>query len=247
MLRSLDPRVKFLCLLAYFIVAFHARTPVVLAICLGVAVACACGVKIGVRGFFGVLKPLAPVLVITVVMQVLYMQQGAVLVAVGPLVVTQGALAESARMLICLLCVMVMSTVFMRCTPVEDLTLALAWLLTPLRKAGVRTDALMFSLSVAFRFIPVLLSEFQQLKRAQESRLVAFEGTVRQRLAAYTRLFAPLVRSSFRRADALAEASVTRGFGCGAVRTSVREQKLHAPDVVALLVACVLLVAVFVL
>jgi len=247
MLRALDPRVKFACLLLYFIAAFHARTALALGICLVVAITCACAVRLGARGFFGVLRPLVPVLVVTIVMQVLYMQQGDVLASFGPVVVTQGALEACARMLVCLLCVMVMSVAFMRCTPIEDLTFTLSRLLSPLGRVGLRGEALVFSLNVAFRFIPVLLEEFQQLKRAQESRLGTFDGSVRQRLGAYTRLFAPLVRSSFRRADALAEASVTRGFGCSAEPTSARERALHGADAAALLVAAAVAVAAFAL
>lgn len=247
LLAELDPRVKFLCLLVYFIAAFHAQSALSLGVCLALAVACACSVRLGTRGFFGVLRPLAPILVITVVMQVLYQQQGSVLVQFGGVAVTQEALVASARMLVCLLSVMVMSVAFMRCTPVEDLTFAFGWLLAPLRKLGVRTEALMFSLGVSFRFIPVLVDEFRQLKRAQESRLGAFDGTVRQKLAAYARLFAPLVRSSFRRADMLAEASVTRAFGCGIAPTRMREHTLHARDVLAVLAMSAVIVATFVL
>ena len=246
-LSSLDPRVKSLCLLAFFIAAFHARSALALGVCLTVAVLCAGAVRLGARGFFGVLRPLAPILVITVIMQVLYVQQGAVLVQIGSIAVTQEALVSSARMLVCLLSIMVMSVAFMKCTPVEDLTFALGWLLGPLRMVGFRTETLMFSLSVSFRFIPVLVDEFRQLKRAQESRLGTFDGGVREKLSAYTRLFAPLVRSSFRKADALAEASVSRAFGCGIAPTAMRVRTLHACDALAAVSTCAIIVLVFAL
>ena len=240
--RALDGRTKLLCLLVYFVAAFHARSALALGLVFALAVCAAVATRMGVRRFFGVLRPLAAILVVTVVMQVLYLQQGAVLVQIGPVAVTQEALVASARMLVCLLSVMVMSSAFMRCTPAEELTRVFAWLLRPLERCGLNTAGVTFALGVAFRFIPVLFDEFQQLKRAQEARLGSFEGPVRQRLGAYTRLFAPLVRSSFRRADMLAEASYARCFACGVRATAVRGHRLGPQD--ALLAALTLAFAI---
>ena len=98
----------------------------------------------------------------------------------------------------------------------------LRWLLSPLRALGLRTDAFMLSLSVAFRFVPMLVDEFQVIKRAQLARCGSFDGKVRERLGAYTRLFAPLIRSSFNRADTLAEAFLARCFSCETAPTSLQ-------------------------
>lgn len=243
-LRQADARVKLLCLLVYFLVAFHARTAPALALVFAVAVALAAVTRMGARRFLGVLRPLVAVLVVTVIMQVLYLQQGEVLVRLGPVAITWDALAASTRMLVCLLCVMVASAAFMRCTSAEDLTRAFTWLLRPLERMGLRTSGVTLALSIAFRFIPVLLNEFRQLKSAQEARLGSFDGSARSRLGAYARLFAPLVRSSFRRADMLAEASYARCFDCGVRATALHDRCLHARDAVLLAVMLVLATAV---
>ena len=61
-------------------------------------------------------------------------------------------------------------------------------------------------------FIPVLAREFLTLRAAHASRGASFEGPVRERLAAHARLFAPLVRSSFRHAESLADSLLSRAF-----------------------------------
>ena len=123
----------------------------------------------------------------------------------------------------------------------------LRWLLSPLRALGVRTEAFMLSLSVAFRFVPVLVNDFSQLKQAQQARCASFEGSVSQRVANYARLFAPLARSSLRRADTLAEAFIARAFSCTSAPTSLHVARFGAREVVCLLVTATLAVLAIIL
>ena len=236
-------RSKLLCLVVFVVVVLHARTPIALGMCTAVACAAAFVARLRAHDAIAVLRPLAPIVLITAIMQVLYIQQGDVLAQIGPIAITVGALCESARMVVGLVCIMVASVAFMRTTTTEELVFTLRWLIGPLRKLGVRTDAVMLALSVAFRFVPVLAADFLQLKRAQESRMSRFEGGVRERLTAYTRLFAPLVRGSFRRADTLAEAFLARCFGCTGSPTTLHEHHLATCDF-ALIGATALLAAV---
>lgn len=243
-LAALDARAKLACLVVFVVVALHARTAISLTACLILAIGLAGAVHLDKRSLRGVMLPIAPILVVTLVMQVLYFQQGDVLAQIGPVAVTAQALQEAARMLVSLLAIMLASVAFMRCTGVEELMSTLRWMLTPLRALGLRTEAFMLSLSVAFRFVPVLIAEFQQIKRAQLARCASFEGGVSERLGAYMRLFAPLVRSSFRRADTLAEALVARCFSCGIEPTSISSGHFGAGE--AILLTCTAAIALVV-
>lgn len=244
---SCDARVKLLCLTAYFIAALHARSALSLSACALAAFATAASVRLDARATIVALRPFAVVLVITAIMQVLYIQQGPTLVQVGSVSITQGAIVEAVRMVAGLVCVTVVSIAFMRCTGTEQLVFALQWVLSPLRHLGIRIDAFMLSLSVAFRFVFVLVEEFGQLKRAQESRLGTFSGGVRNRMVAYTRLFPPLVRSSFRRADRLAEGLLSRCFGGEVKRTALHEPRLGPHDVALAVATCAVVIISFAL
>lgn len=233
-LASIDARVKLLCLIVYFVAALHAHSVIACALTFVVAVACAVAVRLGWRRAVGVIVPLLPIVVITVVLQVLTIQTGDVLWQAGSVVVTSDALLSVARMVVVLASIMLMSVAFMRCTRPEELVATFEWLITPLRHLDVRVEGVMFSLTVAFRFVPVFVGEFQQLKRAQEARLASFDGGVGARLASYTRLFAPLLRNAFRRADTLAESSVSRGFGCGVPPTRRAAGRFGAREVAAI-------------
>ena len=246
-LRNIDARVKLVCLAVYIAAALHAKSPLALGICLIVAMLLAAAVHLRRRDVRAVMRPLAPILVVTAIMQVLYLQQGQAIVQLGPVTVTAEALWATARMLASLLSVMLASVAFMRCTDTEELMRTLRWLLAPLRAAGLRTEGFMFSVSVAFRFIPVLVKEFRQVKRAQESRCGSFDGGVRQRLGAYMRLFPPLARSSLRRADSLAEASVSRCLACGIAPTAMRAGRFGVREAVFLIATLALTAVAFLL
>ena len=244
-LASIDARVKLACLIIFVIAALHARSAPAVAACVALAIALAATVKLGGRAVRAIMLPLAPILVITTIMQVLYFQQGSVLATIGPVAITAEALYASVRMIASLLAIMLASVSFMRCTTTEELMCMLRWLLSPLRALGLRTEAFMLSLSVTFRFAPVLVDEFQRIKRAQLSRCGSFDGNVRERLGAYTRLFAPLIRSSFNRADTLAEAFLARCFSCGPAQTSLHAGHFGMRELVCL--ACTIAISVVVI
>ncbi len=246
-LATLDARVKLACLAFFVVAVLHAHGAFAVGMCAGAAILLAVAVRMRPREDARVLRPFWPILVITVVMQVLYLQQGDVLAQVGSVAITSGALAESARMIVVLFSIMLASVAFMRITSTEELLRALRWLLAPFRAMGARTEAFMLSLSIAFRFVPVLVGEFRQLRNAQEARCATFGGGVRERLSAYMRLFAPLLRSSYRRADALAEAFVARSFSCGVKSTSLHASHVGAADVLALVCVVALCAAILIL
>ena len=241
-LQMVDARVKLVCLAVYIVVALHAGTPAALALCLAAAVLVAAFVRMTPRDAGMVMRPLAPIVLITVIMQVWYFQQGHVIAQLGPVVLTTEGLWAIARMVLSLLSIMLASVAFMRCTATEELMRVLRWLLAPFRALGMRVEGIVLALDVAFRFVPVLVADFQQVKRAQEARCGSFDGGVRQRVDAYARLFAPLTRSSLRRADTLAQAFVARCFSCGIQPTTLHEGGLGLREAAF---ACVtLLVAV---
>jgi len=232
-LRHIDARVRLACLVLYVLAVFNAGSWWALAACVVVAMAVGVAAGLGPRDVVRVLRPLAAVLVVTVAVQLL--------------VDSASALVTSARMLVVLLCVMCASAAVARVSTATELTDALAWAVSPLTRAGVRTEGFLFALNVALTSVPTLADDLHQLRWAQEARLASFDGSVTERLRAWSRVFPPLVRGSLRRADTLADAALCRGLGSGATRVSRRVHMLGAADVLALLgfVALFVLCVVF--
>lgn len=222
-LAGIDARAKLAFLIAFMVAALHAHSAFSLACCLAVAICLSVAFGLSRPIIHAAILPLIPIVLFTVLLQLLSYQEGAVLAQVGGVNVTEMALAASARMIACLLALVLASVSFMRCTRAEELLFTLEWLLRPLAALGLRSDALVLSLSVTLGALPVLFREFQKLKAAQIARHARFDGSLAARLRAYFRLFAPLFRSSFSHADCMADAFLTRAFSAGPRRSTLYE------------------------
>lgn len=107
-------------------------------------------------------------------------------------------------------------------------------LLRPLGRFGLPSSGIALMVSMALRFLPMVLEEYEQIRTAQLSRGADFStGSPVRRLRAVAALAMPLLLASFRRADALIMAMESRGYHNGP-RTSLQELKLSPVDGVAL-------------
>ena len=94
-------------------------------------------------------------------------------------------------------------------------------------------------ISMALRFMPMLLEEYERLRMAQMARGADFTtGSLALRIRALAALTVPLLLSAFRRADELALAMEARGYRRGP-RTTLRELKLSGMDFAAFAVMAV--------
>lgn len=97
-----------------------------------------------------------------------------------------------------------------------EITQALSSFLSPLKRLGVPVHDMATVISIALRFIPVSIDEFQQVRVAQTSRGANFDtGGLVGRLKSWTSVFVPLLVGLFRRADNLAMAMDARCYGSG--------------------------------
>ncbi|HLW00481.1 MAG TPA: energy-coupling factor transporter transmembrane component T [Ktedonobacterales bacterium] len=124
----------------------------------------------------------------------------------------------------------------------------LALLLRPLRRWRIPADELALMTLVAFRFLPVLVDEANQLIKAQQSRGAQFtRGSLRKRRGALLALLVPMLRGALRRAGELAIALESRGYALAGEQTPLYETRLRLRDYAALaLVVLPTLVTLFI-
>ena len=103
-------------------------------------------------------------------------------------------------------------------------------------------------MSIALRFIPILIEETDKIMKAQIARGADFEsGNLMQRVKALVPILVPLFISSFRRADELATAMECRCYHGGDGRTKMKLLRYNRRDYLAFLVGALLLAAVILL
>ena len=128
------------------------------------------------------------------------------------------------------------------------LTDAIEALLKPFAKLHLPVHELAMMMTIALRFIPLLIDETEKIMNAQKARGADFEtGNVFQRAKALVPILVPLFISAFRRADELATAMECRCYHGGEGRTALRVLRYQTADWLSLTAFVALTAGVIVL
>ena len=131
------------------------------------------------------------------------------------------------------------------------LTDAMESLLKPLRAFKVDTHSFAMVMTIALRFIPILIEEVDKIISAQKSRGADMEsGGLIKRTKAIVPVLIPLFVSSFRRANELADAMECRCYRGSEGRTKMKVSHLQFRDYFAMIFvilyfAAIILIRVF--
>lgn len=109
--------------------------------------------------------------------------------------------------------------------------------LSPLKKIKFPVHEIAMMMSIALRFIPILLEETDKIMKAQSARGADFEsGNFVKRAKAMIPILVPLFVSAFRRANDLAMAMEARCYNGGEGRTKMKPLKYQRRDRAAYLI-----------
>jgi len=241
-LHALDPRAKILAtaglVLGLFLVDSIAGFLVV-----AVAVAAllaASGIPTGV--FLRILRPVAFIVALTVLFQVLFSREGATLVEWGPLEIHAGGLRLGLFLGLRILLLVSAAGLLTATTAPVALADGIEDLLSPLERLRFPAHEVAMMMTIALRFIPTLGEEAEKITKAQAARGADFsQGGPLRRALALVPVLVPLTVGTFRRADELAEAMESRGYRGGEGRTRYRELRFRARDALALVVTQLIL------
>lgn len=229
-LHRLDPRTKFLGTLVFIISVFLFRTFLGYAVAtlfLGGLIVIS---KVPVKFIFKGLKAIFVILMITVVFNIL-LTPGEVLWKWGIIRITREGLSLAGRMAIRLTYLVIGSSIMTLTTTPNQLTDGLERLLRPLNKIHVPVHEIAMMMSIALRFIPILLEETDKIMKAQIARGADFEtGNIIQKAKNMVPLLVPLFISAFRRANDLAMAMEARCYHGGDHRTQMKPLKYSGRD-----------------
>lgn len=249
-IHRLDPRVKLVATFGFIISLFVADNLagyVVAALFLVLVIRLSrVPVKFMVRG----MKAIVFLLVFAAVFN-LFLTPGEVLVSFWKLKITKEGV-KIASLMAARLCFLIMgSSVMTLTTTPNQLTDALEKLLGPLKRLRVPVHEIAMMMSIALRFIPILLEETDKIMKAQIARGADFEsGNLIKKAKSLVPLLVPLFISAFRRANDLAMAMEARCYRGGDGRTKMKPLVYRKRDYAAygvLLVYLALIVAVKIL
>lgn len=179
-------------------------------------------------------KAIAMLLAFTVILNML-MVPGDILVQFGPIHITFQGVYTAVFMAFRLTMLMIGCSMMTLTTTPLQLTDALENLMRPLKKIRVPVHDIAMMMSIALRFIPILMEETDKIMKAQSARGADFEsGSLVQKAKALVPVLVPLFISAFRRADELATAMEARCYRGDEGRTKMKELKYKGKDFLAL-------------
>ena len=247
-IHRLDPRVKIVCTLIFLVSLFVQNSVLGYALAF-VFLACMIHVSKVPAKFIGKgLKPIVILLLFTVAMNLFLTRGGAVLFHWGIITITETGLRTSVFMAVRLVLLVAGSSLMTFTTTPNGLTDGLEKLLHPLNRIHVPVHEISMMMSIALRFIPILLEETDKIINAQIARGSDFEsGNIIQRAKAMIPILVPLFVSAFRRANDLAMAMEARCYHGGEGRTKMKPLKYHYQDRLAYAITWGYLIAIVVI
>ena len=233
-LHSLDPRVKIVCTLLYLISLFlfdniwgYLVATVFLVFVIRISKV---PFKFIVRG----LRPVIMLLMITVLFNLFLTRTGNILVTFWVFQITDYGLKTALLMAIRLIYLILGSSLMTFTTTPNALTDGIESLLGPFQKIKLPVHEIAMMMSIALRFIPILLEETDKIMKAQIARGADLEGgNIIQKAKAMIPILVPLFVSAFRRANDLAMAMEARCYRGGDGRTKMKPLVYHKRDYVA--------------
>lgn len=225
-LHRLNPIAKVLGMLCVFVAAFVSDEPLaVLPVTVGVALlitmAAAWPNVRRLRVLF------LMVFLMTFIIWTLFFPGGTPLASWGPLRVSGAGLRFALGMALKLDTFLGVGVVFLSTTKIEEFAYALTRVGMPYK--------LGFTMTLAFRLVPVFLDAAGTVVQAQRCRGFNFdEGSLLQRMRRYIPVIVPVFMGALRRADGMAMALEARGFQARRERTAFERYRFRGADGIAL-------------
>lgn len=168
------------------------------------------------------MKAIMFLLILAVVFN-LFLTPGEAVFSFWKLTITKEGIRIAVMMAVRLTFLIIGSSLMTLTTTPNNLTDGLERLLSPLKKIRVPVHEISMMMSIALRFIPILLDETDKIMKAQIARGADFEsGNLIKKAKSLVPLLVPLFISAFRRANDLAMAMEARCYRGGENRTKMK-------------------------
>ena len=248
LIHRLDPRVKLLATLCCMIFLFlndFVSGYVLNVLILFVLVRLS---RVPVRQLVKGLKSILFLLLLSIFFTVLFTSGEDIIFQMGVINITWQGIWLALKICIRIFLLIIMSTMLTLTTTPTDIADGIEKAFRPLNKIGVPIHEIAMMLTIALRFIPVLMEETDKIMRAQKARGADFErGSLIQRAKGLVPIFIPLIVSSVKRSMDLAMAMEARCYHGGQGRTKMKPLVYGRRDRIAYVVLLVYSIGMLVL
>lgn len=231
---KLDPRGKFLITFYFIGIVFLANNVVSYGFLLLFVLFAVYLSKINLGFFLKGLRPMFWLILFTVLLQMFFTPSENPLWSFGILTLSKEGMVISAYIFVRFVLIIFVSTLLTLTTTPIEISDSIESILKPLKAIKFPVTQVALMLSIALRFVPLLIDETTKIMDAQRARGVDFgEGGLIKRIKSFVPILIPLFVSSFSIAYDLAIAMESRGYKDGEGRSKYRILKWEKRDTVA--------------
>lgn len=247
-IHRLDPRVKIIFTLVYVITLFFARNPFLyLAAFLMLAVYIMLS-HVPLKFILKGIKALGMIILFTVVINLFTVKGVTVLFQWKFIRITEAGLISAVYLGLRLVFMIIGSSMMTYTTTPNALTDGLEKMLGWLKKLNVPVHEFAMIMSIALRFVPILVEELDKIMKAQMARGIDFkEGSLFVRLRKLMPIMVPLFVSAVRRSNELALAMDARCYHGEEGRTKMKPLRYQRRDYTAYIITLVYLAGMILL
>ena len=242
---SMDPRTKLLFLIAYIVAIFVAQTFYGMILCAIVLAAVVIAARVPFGSVLRSVKGIIFILILTSILNLFFHGGEHLLAEWGIIKIYREAIVFTVFLLLRLFLLVMASAVLTLTTTPVRLTDGIESLLTPLKWIKFPVHELALIMSIALRFIPILIDETNRIIAAQKARGANFEkGGLISRAKAMIPVLIPLLVSAFRRAEDLGDAMDARCYSGAKGRTKYKKLTFTWRDLIGLLLVAGLITGI---
>ena len=247
-IHRLDPRVKIIFSLVYVTTLFLEKSPIVFGIALGVLALYIKLSRVPLKFILKGMKTLGFIILLTGLMNLVTVKGANIVFEWGFIRITEAGVSAAIYTSLRLIFMIIGSSMMTYTTTPNALTDGLEKMLNWMKKLRVPVHEIAMIMSIALRFVPVLVEELDKIMKAQMARGIDFnEGNLLVRLRKLIPILIPLMVSAMKRSNELAMAMDARCYHGGEGRTKMKPLMYQRKDYIAYGLIVIYLVGMIVL
>jgi energy-coupling factor transport system permease protein len=236
-IHRMDSRCKIILNIFFVVVLFIGRNFYALGLCAAFILCVYALSGVRYRLILKSLRPIIPLIVFTGLLNLFFIkgEEGQIaLFEFGFLKIYPEGLSTSIFMIVRIISLIIGMSLLTYTTSPITLTDAIESLLSPLKKLKFPSHELAMMMTIALRYIPILIEETDRIMSAQKARGATLDsGGLLKRAKALIPIMIPLFVSAFKHANELAMAMECRCYTGGEGRTRLRQLKTSYIDYIA--------------
>ncbi len=231
-IHRLDPRVKLIATFWFIVSLFVVKNVFGYLLAFLFLTLCIKLSKVPLRFMTKGMKSIVVLLMITVLFN-LFLTPGNEVIRIWKLKISDAGIVIAFQMAVRLIFLIMGTSILTLTTTPNNLTDGMEKLFGPMKVFKVPVHELAMMMSIALRFIPILLEETDKIMKAQMARGADFEsGSLIRRAKSMGALLEPLFISAFQRANDLAMAMEARCYRGGEGRTKMKPLIFKKRDII---------------